>query len=442
MTLAKADGHRIEPLYRPMADGTFLYYGGPLALDIGEHHLEPVGQIEARFEPDTELVAHVAGPFSELSPLSLFGEDPDVAVPAEGSLAPPSGPVLAERDGRGSWSDHPIRLNHLVSGDIDRARRFLVHVVGALEARLPRVDTGDERQGQLAFGLPGWDLVIADTRRQGDGGFPYVVEATPTHKPTAETVDLLRTRLFTLISLVAGCEVGIAAICGLDERDEVVWGEFGPPRFRRTRPGASWCSRDMAAEVLPALAEGYTAVCADPAHARVLERAIAHLHFAFASEVLDVRVPIACSGIELLSWSVLQREGWLTPDMADGRNSRLPAGARARLLLQWAGIPPGIPDELPALAARAAAVGQPGWEGPEVLFKIRNDLIHPPRHVTDPEWPDFDQLLASWQLATWYLELVVLRCLGYSGDYWSRLRLGGWENHVEPVPWSDRPNGP
>ena len=134
-----------------------------------------------------------------------------------------------------------------------------------------------------------------------------------------------------------------------------------------------------------------------------------------------------------------KREGWLTPEIADGHNTHLPAGARARLLLQWAGIPPEIPDELPALADRAAAVGQAGWERPEVLFKIRNDLLHPPRHVTDPKWPDFDQLLAAWQLGTWYLELIVLRCLGYTGEYRSRLRLGGWENHVELVPWSVPP---
>lgn len=440
MTRTPAESTRIEPQYRPMQDGTFLYYGGPLALDIGDHHLEPLGQLEARFEPDTKLVAHVAGPFSELSALTLVGEEAKVAVPAAASLNPPPGPALAERPEQGSWSDHPIRLNELVAGDIGRAQRFLVHVVGALEARLPRVDTDGSHQGQLLFALPGWHLVIADTG--SDDGFPYVIDAKPSKTPTVEAVVLLRTRLFTLLSVVAGCEVGIAATCGLDESDEVVWAEFGPPRFRRKRPGASWCPRDMTAEVLPDLADGYSAVCADPAFARVLERAIAHLHFAFASEVLDVRVPIACSGLELLGWSVLQREGWLTPEIADGRNTRLPAGARARLLLQWAGIPPDIPDELPALAARAAAVGQAGWAGPEVLFKIRNDLLHPPRHVTDPEWPDSDQLLAAWQLGTWYLELVVLRCLGYTGEYRSRLRLGGWENHVEPVPWSVPPTQP
>lgn len=40
------------------------------------------------------------------------------------------------------------------------------------------------------------------------------------------------------------------------------------------------------------------------------------------------------------------------------------------------------------------------------------------------------------QLATWYLELVLLHTFGYAGQYWSRLRLGTsiWE--LNPVPWA------
>jgi hypothetical protein len=42
----------------------------------------------------------------------------------------------------------------------------------------------------------------------------------------------------------------------------------------------------------------------------------------------------------------------------------------------------------------------------------------------------------AWQLATWYLELAVLRLLSYQGDYVSRLRLGGWDFDTETVPLS------
>ena len=56
--------------------------------------------------------------------------------------------------------------------------------------------------------------------------------------------------------------------------------------------------------------------------------------------------------------------------------------------------------------------------------------------MEEPEWPDRDELLEAWQLATWYLELAVLRLLGYEGEYLSRLRWGGWDFDTDSLPWS------
>lgn len=58
------------------------------------------------------------------------------------------------------------------------------------------------------------------------------------------------------------------------------------------------------------------------------------------------------------------------------------------------------------------------------------------RRDIEPEWPDRDELLEAWQLAAWYLELAVVRLLGYEGEYVSRLRLEGWIGDTEIVPWS------
>ena len=64
----------------------------------------------------------------------------------------------------------------------------------------------------------------------------------------------------------------------------------------------------------------------------------------------------------------------------------------------------------------------------------------PPKRIDEPEWPDRDQLLETWQLATWYLELALLRLLGYEGEYLSRLQLGGSDLDTETVPWSTSHN--
>ena len=81
------------------------------------------------------------------------------------------------------------------------------------------------------------------------------------------------------------------------------------------------------------------------------------------------------------------------------------------------------------------------WTGARILINSR--LARTSRRsetrskrIEEPEWPNRNELLETWQLATWYLELAVLRLLGYEGEYLSRLRLGGWEFDTETVPWS------
>jgi hypothetical protein len=187
--------------------------------------------------------------------------------------------------------------------------------------------------------------------------------------------------------------------------------------------------------VLPALAAGLSSLADDRALLQVVDRAGRHLLAANGPEVLDVRIPVACSGLELLGWAVLQRQQWLTRDGL----GRLPAAGRVRLLLQWASIPVELPTQFGALAARRGRLGQTDAAGPEVIFDVRNNLVHPPRRIEEPEWPGHSELFEAWQLATWYLELAVIRLLGYEGEYVSRLRLGGWIGDTELVPLVHEP---
>lgn len=116
------------------------------------------------------------------------------------------------------------------------------------------------------------------------------------------------------------------------------------------------------------------------------------------------------------------------------RNSR-PAPQPA-CFLQWAGIPVALPDHLDALAARRARLNQPDWAAPEVVFNVRNALVHPPTKLDEPEWPSDDESFEAWQFATWSLELAIVRLLGYQDTYRSRLRLNQpGPGNDEPVPW-------
>jgi hypothetical protein len=328
-------------------------------------------------------------------------------------------------------------INRMMVGDLRRAARLLLHVSGPL-TRYPlpasETDSAEQAQPQLPWTFLGWDLRLAEAGGpKAVNEFSFVVEAIPRDLPLGlDAAEQLCNQAFFLLSLIAGQEIGVGPVVGVDPAGRVVWVDWGAPRFRPERSAWRWCPDHLVNQALPVLASGWLSLADDPALQRVVNRAGRHLLAANGPEVLDVRIPVACSGLELLGWAVLQRQQWLTKDGL----GKLPAAAQVRLLLQWAGIPIELPTQFSALPARRGRLGQPDMAGPELIFDVRNSLVHPPKRIDEPEWPASNELFEAWQLATWYLELAVIRLLGYQGEYGSRLRLGGWVYDTEPVPWS------
>lgn len=429
---------RIDPIYRPQADGTFLLYAGPLLVDRDEKQRVLDGEVEFRLSPKSTLIARFSGPRREYEQVSHVGslDEPPLFLPTSADLTPPAESRLRERPPKTSWVETtnwslPERV-----GRLSKAKRFVVHISGPLRIRFPFSVPLREggHQPQVAFQLAGWNLVLAPHQDDtSEDDFTAVIRATPAHsRPSEENIGRLGERLFALLSLMANREIGIGPICGFDRRGRIVWVEWGARRVRFGRPGVGWCPLDESADVLPTLARGLSQFADDDALEAVVDRAINHLLAADGSEVLDVRIPVACSAVELLGWAVLQREkGFSREAVEDLKASEIAGGA-----LQWAGIPVATPAHFTALADRKKRVGQAGWQGPDVLFSVRNKLVHPPNQLKDPEWPDGEELYEAWLLATWYLELLILRVIGYEGNYWPRLQLPRYASAVEPVPWT------
>ena len=57
-------------------------------------------------------------------------------------------------------------------------------------------------------------------------------------------------------------------------------------------------------------------------------------------------------------------------------------------------------------------------DGPEAIVQIRNDLIHSDRIYPSPS---MELLIEAMQLSRWYIEVMLLRKLGYSGEYFDRI---------------------
>jgi hypothetical protein len=287
---------RVEPTYRPSGEqGEIVLYAGGLDVTLGDQTRRVNGQLELRLAAGP-IVARFAGPPSDALHFAAAHEAAaTVSVPVGASLVPPLTTMLPKMGGGTDWIEAriPIR-SELAAGELANARRFILHISGALKASsFPRTEIlGGGSQQQLRFRLPPWELVIAPIDRPaGDRDFTAVVDArllTPATGVGVEmSIDRLISRLFILLSFISSREVGVGPVCGLSEAGALIWAKWGSPRLRPGTPGVRWCSRHLVARVLPEIAQGFAALSTDEATEAVVERAIQHLLAADGSEALD-----------------------------------------------------------------------------------------------------------------------------------------------------------
>lgn len=427
----------IDQVYRTNSAGEFVAYAGHLELSHAGKTWRSPGEISIRLGPRSEVRADFTGSEPWIRECAMLKMRPSIAVPEHADLSPPAESTLATQPSEGQqWASCSVLLTRpTTAGDPREIDRLMLHVTGMLtDYPLPVHVTEDGReQGQLPFTLPGWDLrlVKANYNSTTKTDFTYVIQALPSELPVREKeIQYLIRRVFLLLRLVGSGGIAIGPSVGVRHDGTIAWASWGASRSEPAGP--RWCPDKQVLVAVPALADGITALSQEDGLETCVDRAVSLLLATNWEGVLDVKVPIACTGIELLAWAILQHRQWLTPDALNG----LTASARARLLLKWAEVPVELPDNYNALAARRRRLGQPTIAGPELIYEIRNKLVHPPKKLSDPEWPAWEEQFEALQLAIWYLELTLLRILGYNDQYASRLKLDAWVETVEPVPWS------
>lgn len=116
-------------------------------------------------------------------------------------------------------------------------------------------------------------------------------------------------------------------------------------------------------------------------------------------------------------------------------NVKIKAGLNARLsaLLAHLDIPNELPTHMKGLQSGALAKE---WQTAiDAILKVRNELVHPRRRITIPLGGLVSE---AWNLAQWYIEVIVLRLAGYDGKYGNRLARR-WRGEVTDLP---RPPAP
>lgn len=248
---------------------------------------------------------------------------------------------------------------------------------------------------------------------------------------TSEVATELARTVSWFLDLVAGTHVGVAVPVGVDANGTACWSRWSVSKCTRWITLPTWAGHEDVSPFESAwepFLQSWTRSDWEP----VLRSAIGIYVAANRADPVDLSPVSAAMALELLGWFVLyDQERWL--DRADGREPS--ASARLRLLLRWAEIPVEIPDS-PRLepfkkyADNAFTGATP--DGPTAVTLVRNRIIHPEPSDRNKKRPTSAVLHGAWALSCEYLELVLLRSIGYEGSYVSR--FDEWAQ-LKPVPW-------
>jgi len=320
-------------------------------------------------------------------------------------------------------------LNRVGLGEASRLKSARLHLVNFVDWEIPR-----------PFHAGPWQITISQTSANPGEAIDEAGGFGVTHTLDIESVDGslfqwedtsgLRDAIFHWCSFVKGALVGWVLPEGFDEHQERVFVEWSATTVSRWRSRLAWSDPSCAVEV-SALLDAWLRLASDDFWKEVLSRAARIAVSANEPDPLDVAIPTALTGLELLAWAVLVvREGWVRPG-----EQEMTAAAMIRLLMRWAEIPTDLPSQLTHLSSY---IEGDGADLPMAVTQVRNRLVHPPRKATsDRRWPPSDVLTDAWRSSLEMLDLSLLRVLGYEGDYVHRRHLDGyWLGDTDPVPWS------
>jgi hypothetical protein len=277
-------------------------------------------------------------------------------------------------------------------------------------------ETAANLEGLKSVG--GYALTHLGDIRRGDGG-----------TFTAAMFDEMQACLHYLLAFAAGSWAPPMLPVGYDAEGHRVWELWELPVYGPRSSMVNWFNRHQPSQ-LTGVFPGFLSLYKSGFWAMELRRVV---HWYVSSNQalggVDGALILAYTALELLAWVTLV-EDWQV--LSKSKFKDLKGGAQIEALLDTFAIPTTVPTELTVLAPLAQAEG---WSGPASLSAMRNSCVHPEKRdaaSTAPEMTKVD----VWQLALWYIELVLLRLCDYNGTYVNRVRRDGWRVSTTKVPWS------
>ena len=246
---------------------------------------------------------------------------------------------------------------------------------------------------------------------------------------TAKDAQAVLKMLHFWFGLLRGAWAGPLFPQGLTQ-GAVVWSQFAHWKLGESQKVPTWLPECSPLDIGD-LFSGFALRWSESAWQGPLKSAISWFVEANSSRTaLESKIVLAHVALELLAWVHLVD----TQKLHRRRVFKnLPASKKIRLLLQHISVPTIVPDYLAHLQP---LVDGEAFDGPGVVTKVRNALVHATEHkrkVIKSLKPL--QLFECSQLAIQHLELALLGVCGHRGRY-KRRGWRGWKGDDEVVvPW-------
>lgn len=285
---------------------------------------------------------------------------------------------------------------------------------------------------------PDHDRVWTDLHRTDVYVMTHVMELRRADEATftATEAEPVLAALHVGVSFALGCWAAPVLPVGEGPNGEVVWESWRVPHCdpaRETSPGW-WYQRQHTS-----LADFFDRVInafADPDRLSAL-RLQMMLGISAINDrgFVEPRVVMGAAGLEHIMWQTVVLGGRMTEDQYRGRE----AHDLLRMVLIDAQIPTDIDVSLLPIIAQFVADEKAQYgavlDGPEVVTRIRNRLVHP--RAGQKRVYRLDGLVAEvWLLTRHYLVLLILHSLGYQGSYRDLRKLRRLDSDVDKAPWA------
>lgn len=442
--IATATGHTEHPVNRPIN-----LFRGTIRLHTSAGSAAGPGRVELRFLPKPEV-------WFSVGPTKPIGDDDYLTLEIPDRLSSAAAIVSTRRSSRSSRGYRTTITGHLnassleylrdepsdLNGRVGRVQFNLLNFRsyhGAPIHRSPHLHPS-KWNGRAAFELGKWrvtldalpDLHERLKKARQTNGFAITHVGTLCRRDgklfgVHQAKSALEC-LYWFFAFACGRRCDYVLARGLRHLGVPVWEEWGVRTVSPASSCPSWLCT-YAAEPSLGAASGFYAAWQDKNRRDWLRLGVA-LYTASNQNASGIEACLiqAQMALELLSWAALVEDHQIvTPEQF----AQPPAFAKFRQLVAWCSLPLAIPESLPNL--RAAF---PKLDGPEAITETRNCMMHPTK-ANRAKRHALTQMAVyeAWQLSMLYIELALLKLIGYDGPY--NNRLGNAPGHIhQQVPWA------